>query len=455
VAHGAPILLLALVGFGAKAGMFPLHFWLPGAHAAAPSHVSALLSGVMIKTGIYGLFRVLLLFGTPPAWWGWSLLLLGATSALFGVRWALSQDDLKRALAYSSIDNIGIILLGLGLGSLGLAYRQPALALLGFAAALLHAINHALFKSLLFLGAGAVLYATGIREIDRLGGLAGAMPRTAWAFLLGSIAIAGLPGLNGFVGEWTLARGFLAAGGSAGPVRIAGLGLAAVGLIAALTLACFLRLGGAIFLGKPRVTGVRAAEDAPGGIGFGLGLLAAACLAVGMLPALAAVPARRVATLLLNGSIPDGIATSVADVPTRGITLLVMGLLSIGAVIWATRRIGRHPSGSRTAPTWGCAYSLSTARMQYTAASFSAPLVRALARSGAPVTPVNGPAGDSATDDRVLRGIAAPVWDRLRTLANELRPMQHGRVTTYLQFIIGTVLLLLGFLFVAGMGPAR
>jgi NADH:ubiquinone oxidoreductase subunit 5 (subunit L)/multisubunit Na+/H+ antiporter MnhA subunit len=409
----------------------------------------------MIKTGIYGLLRVMLLFGPLPSWWGWTLLALGLASALFGVRWALSQRDLKRALAYSSVDNIGIILLGLGLGGLGIAYHQPALVVLGFTGALLHAMNHALFKSLLFLGAGAVLHATGSREIDRLGGLARAMPRTAFAFVLGSIAIVGLPGLNGFVGEWTLVRGFLAAGGSAGPLRLAGLGVAAMGLIGALTLACFLRLGCGVFLGRPRDPEITAGDDAPGGMGFGFALLGAACLAVGVVPALAVVPARRVAAQLSIDPIPGGVLASVAGAPTRGITLLVGTLLLVAALLWVVRGSLRRAAERRLGPTWGCAYSLSTPRMQYTAASFTAPLVRALVGAGAPATAGGMPGADADRDDRILRGMAAPVWKRLRALAFELRPMQHGKMTTYLQFIIGTVLLLLAFLFFAGPGPSR
>lgn len=447
VSHGAPILLLAVIGFGAKAGIFPLHFWLPGAHAAAPSHVSALLSGVMIKTGIYGLLRVLTLFGTPPAWWGWTILLLGLVTALFGVRWALTQHDLKRALAYSSVDNIGIILLGVGLGALGGAYGHPTVAFLGYTAALLHAMNHALFKSMLFLGAGAVVHATGTREIDRLGGLARTMPRTAAAFFLGSLAIIGLPGLNGFAGEWTLVRGLLAAGGSPGAIRLAGLGAAAMGLIGALTLACFARLGTAVFLGTPRVPDVANREDAPGGMGLGLALLGAACLAIGVVPALAVVPARRVAAMLLTG--PSGASSGVAvlDSPTHGITLLAGSLVIAGAILW---RIRWRRGPQRAGATWGCAHTAPTARMQYTAASFSAPLARAL--SGFSFG--EKPGVDFDRDDRVLRGMAVPVWEAVRGLANELRPMQRGRVTRYLQFIIGTVLALLGFLFFAGMGTS-
>lgn len=454
VSHGAPILVLAVIGFGAKAGIFPLHFWLPGAHAAAPSHVSALLSGVMIKTGIYGLLRVLALFGTPPAWWGWTMLLLGLVTALFGVRWALTQHDLKRALAYSSVDNIGIILLGVGLGALGTTYGRPTIALLGFTGALLHAMNHALFKSLLFLGAGAVVHATGTREIDRLGGLARAMPRTAAAFFLGSLAVIGLPGLNGFVGEWTLVRGLLAAGRSPGAIRLAGFGAAAMGLIGALTLACFLRLGTAVFLGTPRVPDVAAREDAPGGMGLGLLLLGAACLAIGLAPALAVVPARRVAAMLLTGPSGGSAGVPVLDLPTQGISLLAGSLLLTGAVVWGIRWRRGPMRPLRAAATWGCAYSAPGARMQYTAASFSAPLARILSGRSVPVPGAAKSDIDFDRDDWVLRGMAGPVWETVRRLANELRPMQRGRVTTYLQFIIGTVLALLGFLFFAGMGTS-
>ena len=204
----------ALVGFGLKAGAVPLHFWLPGAHAAAPSHVSAVLSGVMLKVGIYGLLRVLSLVGAPPVWFGWALFGLGLVSGVLGVLWALAQHELKRLLAYHSVENIGIILLGMGVGVLGVAYGQPAVALLGFTGALLHTLNHALFKSLLFLGAGAVFRATGTRMIDQLGGWRGGCRGRPLAFGVGSVAIVGLPPLNGFVSEWMVFQGMLAAGAS-------------------------------------------------------------------------------------------------------------------------------------------------------------------------------------------------------------------------------------------------
>ncbi|HQR29619.1 MAG TPA: proton-conducting transporter membrane subunit, partial [Anaeromyxobacteraceae bacterium] len=203
--------LLALVGFGLKAGLVPLHFWLPGAHAAAPSHVSAVMSGVLLKTGIYGLLRAAGLFEAPPASWGAVLLVLGAASGVLGVALALAQHDLKRLLAYHSVENIGIITMGVGLAVLGRARGEPALVLLGFAGAALHVVNHALFKSLLFLGAGSVQHATGTRDLERLGGLGRAMPATSALFLVGAAAISGLPPLNGFASEFLVARGGLAA----------------------------------------------------------------------------------------------------------------------------------------------------------------------------------------------------------------------------------------------------
>ncbi|MFH1020436.1 MAG: proton-conducting transporter membrane subunit, partial [Pseudomonadota bacterium] len=196
------VFLLALFGFGLKTGVMPLHIWLPGAHAAAPSHVSALMSGVVIKMGIYGLARVAGFYTGQPAWWGGGILVLGVVSAIMGVVFALAQHDIKRLLAYHSVENIGIILIGLGCALLGKTFHSPPLVVLGLAGALLHVVNHGLFKSLLFLGAGSVIQATGTREIDRYGGLLRTMPRTAFFFLGGAVAICGLPPLNGFVSEW-------------------------------------------------------------------------------------------------------------------------------------------------------------------------------------------------------------------------------------------------------------
>ena len=450
---GAVILLLALFGFGVKAGMFPVHVWLPGAHAAAPSHVSALLSGVMIKTGIYGLLRVLALVGPPPPWWGWTVLLLGLASALLGVLWALAQHDLKRLLAYHSVENIGIILLGLGLGGLGAAYRVPGLALLGLTGALLHTLNHALFKSLLFLGAGAVVRATGTRDLARLGGLARAMPRTAAAFLVGSLAIVGLPPLNGFVSEWILLRGALTAAGGAGPVRFAGLAAAAFGLVGALALACFARIGGTVFLGQSRSgEGVRAV-DPPPGMRLGLGVLAAGCVLLGLAPGAALTAAGRVAATL-SALVPAGAASEVlAPRSLQVLTAFGLGIVALGGALWFLRATA---PGGRPAwmPTWGCAFAAPSARMQYTASSFSAPLLATFPSVAVPEAVREAGEFRTIPTDRVLRGVAEPLWRRVRSAALALRPLQQGRVTTYLQYIVWVVLALLGYLAFAWRGSA-
>jgi hydrogenase-4 component B len=449
---GGLVLLLALVGFGIKAGVVPVHFWLPGAHAAAPSHVSALLSGVMLKTGIYGLLRVLTLAGAPPAWWGWVVLLLGLASAVLGVLWALAQHDLKLVLAYSSVENIGIILLGLGLGALGTAYQQPALALLGFTGALLHSLNHALFKSLLFLGAGAVVRATGTREIDRLGGLARVMPRTAAAFLVGSLAIVGLPPLNGFVSEWITVLGALTAAQATGPVRFAGLVAAAVGLVGALALACFVRLGAVVFLGRGRSSDGIPHEDAPRGMGIGLGVLAAACLIIGLNPGIAVTPAVRVAEGLAAAitpgtEIPVIVARSVVVLPAFcGLILLLI------LATWLLRVASRRETQAVSGETWACAFPAQTTRMQYTASSFSAPMLESFPAVTAPERVREAGEFRTIPADRVLRRLAIPLWGRVRALALSLRPLQQGRVTTYLQYIIWVVLALLAFLSLAPRG---
>ena len=286
------IFLLAVVGFGLKAGIMPLHVWLPGAHAGAPSHVSAILSGVMIKLGIYGILRVTGYFSQPPAWWGALLLVLGVVSGVLGMAFAVGQQDLKRLLAYCSIENVGIIIMGIGLALLGRALGQGEWIVLGLAAALLHVCNHALFKSLLFFSAGSVIHAVHTRQIDQLGGLAKAMPRTALFFLIGALAICGLPPLNGLVSELFLYLGLFRTLGasSAGGVSWAGAAFAApaLALIGALALACFVKAFGAVFLGTPRTERAEAVHES-GPLMLGpMTILAACCLLIGLAPLLTA-----------------------------------------------------------------------------------------------------------------------------------------------------------------------
>jgi hydrogenase-4 component B len=452
-AGGALVFALALFGFGVKAGLVPLHFWLPGAHAAAPTPVSALMSGVLIKMGVYGLLRTASLAGPPPAWWGWLVLCLGLGSGVLGVLWALTQHDLKRLLAYHSVENIGIILMGLGVGALGARFGAPVVATIGFAGAVAHTLNHALFKSLLFLGAGAVQRATGTRAIDRLGGLARRMPLTWAVFVIASVAIVGLPPLNGFVSEWLIYQGLLRTAG----VEEAQAALFAVGglaLIGALALACFAKVGGVVFLGHPRTGAApEGGEPAPGMLAP-MFLLALACVAIGLAPVLAVTPALRIGAAI--GGIGGDAAAAQALTPALWrISLLSAAVVALTWLGWRLKRavLARRPVAR--SETWGCGYARPQARMQYTAASFAAPLVTAYGPV-AGVEAERGP-GHFHTHPRevVLDHLALPFWNRVRALAIRFRPIQHGRLWAYLLYILGTLLVLLLYLALrAGGTPA-
>ncbi len=443
------ILLLALGGFGIKAGIVPVHFWLPGAHAAAPSHVSAFLSGVMIKSGIYGLLRVLMLLHPvpPPAWWGWTLLALGLGSAVLGVLWALAQHDIKRLLAYHSVENIGIILLGLGVGALGVAYHQPALALLGVAGALVHTLNHALFKSLLFLGAGAVVLAAGTRQIDRLGGFARAMPLTASAFLVGSLAIVGLPPLNGFVSEWMIFRGLLETGTLPGAVRIASLAVVGLALTGALALACFTKLYGTVFHGMPRSGAPGMARGVDAGLIWPQWALATACIGVGVLPFVVVPVAAGAAGAVLGGTVTRSVGgiDRVAEGSTA-VAGAALGLVLVLALIgWIRWRRGSRKA-ARVGDTWACAYPRVTSRMQYGASSYAAGLMAAFGpMTGSRVVSHAGSFHVQVADP-VLDTVGLPVWERVSQAAARLRFLQTGRLRWYLIYLILSLVALLLYL---------
>lgn len=449
--RGAMILGLAVVAFGLKAGIVPFHFWLPEAHAAAPSHVSALMSGVVIKMGIYGLLRTLVLFGPPPPWWGWLVLALGASSGILGVVWALAQHDLKRLLAFHSVENIGIILLGTGAGALGLAYGHPVIATLGFAGAVLHTFNHALFKSLLFLGAGSVIHATGARDIDRLGGVARRMPTTAAAFLIGSAAIVGLPPLNGFVSEWVVFHALLRGGQGAGSVRdaaqLTGLAAAALALVGALALACFVKVVGVLFLGTPRDPAATMAREPDAGMIHPVVALAIACGVIGLLPIAVVPPALRV------GSLVAGIAPGVVgpEMAAAGpATAFTVGLGAVLLLAWGARAAITPGQPRLLAATWGCAYATVTPRMAYTASSFAAPLLDVFRAVSGVRTVRTSNALVTHPTDPVLERTVLPVWRGLRAAATKLRPLQRGGLQRYLLYVVVAVVVLLLYLFAAG-----
>lgn len=447
-AGATAVLLVTLVAFGIKAGVVPLHVWLPEAHAAAPSHVSALMSGVVIKMGIYGLLRVVSLVGVPPAWWGWLVLTLGIISGILGVVWALAQHDIKRLLAFHSVENIGIILIGIGAGALGLAYRLPVVAVLGFAGAVLHTLNHALFKSLLFLGGGSVIHETGTRELDKLGGLATRMPVTATAFLIGAAAIVGLPPLNGFVSEWLVYRSFLAASVTTSPMRIAVLAVGALALIGALALACFAKVVGVVFLGRARDPLPATVREAPTGLLRPVIELAILCVAIGALPIMVVPPALHVGELLAGAGVTSAGVTVDPDLVMFGtFTLALAGglVLACGLYVW---RLGR----GRPIPaveTWGCGFAFPDARMQYTASSFAAPLVGVF-RSVTGVETERSPSTfRTHAHDPVLDRVARPAWDHLRAGTRRLQPIQHGRLARSLLYMIAVVLIALTYLVLA------
>jgi hydrogenase-4 component B len=450
----AAVFALALAGFGTKAGVVPLHTWLPEAHPAAPSHVSALMSGVMIKTGIYGMLRALTFLGAPPAWWGWTLAGIGAVSGVTGVLFALAQHDIKRLLAYHSVENIGIICMGIGVGLLGVSYGIPVVAVAGFAGGLLHVLNHALFKGLLFLGAGAAAQSAGTRELDRLGGLLKRMPLTGAAFLVGAAAICGLPPLNGFVSELLIFTGALRAIslGPSAAAAAAGIVVAALALVGGLALACFTKVFGVAFLGEPRTPEAAAAKEARPSMTAAMLVLAAACAAVGLLGSQAVAMAAPLAASLAGLPGPEAAAMLIPVRGTLGTAALAgLGLAAAVGLLALLRAalLRRRPVGS--AGTWDCGYARPDARMQYTASSFAEPLTgtfQAYLGTRAHGEPVRGLFPRKAehateTPDVFTRRLFAPAFTGIAALFNRLRWLQHGRLQLYVLYIAATLIAVL------------
>jgi formate hydrogenlyase subunit 3/multisubunit Na+/H+ antiporter MnhD subunit len=417
------------------------------------------MSGVLIKTGIYGLLRVTGFFDAPPAAWGFSLLAVGGVSAVLGVAFALAQHDLKRLLAYHSVENIGIIALGAGLALLGRARGEPGLVFLGVAGATLHVVNHALFKSLLFLGAGAVEHATGTRELDLLGGLARSMPRTARLFLVGAAAICGLPPLNGFVSEWLVYLGLLGTmrlpPGDLGAFAV--LGVPALALVGGLAAACFAKVFGVVFLGAPRSAHATRAHEAPRAMRAPMAVLAVACAAIGLLPATLAAPLARVAgawsRLPPARLLPE--AARAGSGAWRISAVAAALLLCVAAIVAARRRLGGADMPA-TVETWGCAFAAPTARMQYTGSSFADLLVRRFSwvvflRERRPR--LEGPFPGAAAfrthvPDTVLDLVLDPAARGVQWLATRARLLYVTRVQLQILFVLATLVAVLawGFL---------
>ncbi len=385
--NGGIVLGLVLLGAGSKAGLFPLHVWLPLAHPAAPSHVSALMSGVMTKVAIYGAIRILfdLVGGTMAWWWAIPVLIVAGITALMGILYALMQHDLKRLLAYSTVENIGIIFIGLGLAMAFHSNGMATASALAMTAALLHVFNHSLFKSLLFLGSGAVLHATGQRDIDQLGGLIHKMPYTAFFFLVGAAAISALPPLNGFVSEWLTFQAILASPELAQVslkflIPIIGVMLA---LAATLAAACFVKAFGITFLGRARSDVAQKATEADRYSLTAMGILAAGCLILGILPGFAIDALRPVAELVTSGALPlqntSPVPLSVVPFANgrssyNGMIIFIFLLIAGGFTAWVIHRIASDRI--RFGDIWDCGHPEDNQAAQYTAASFSQPINR-------------------------------------------------------------------------------
>ncbi len=448
----AGLFLLAVVGFGLKAGFMPLHVWLPDAHANAPSHVSAVMSGVMIKMGIYGLVRVTGLLPPIPAGWGGLLLGLGVVSGVLGLALATAQQDVKRVLAYCSIENIGVILLGVGLAIVGRALRQPEWMVLGLAGALLHVWNHSLFKSLLFFAAGAVIHATGTRNMDRLGGLARPMPQTALAFALGAAAICGLPPLNGLVSELMIYLGLFRTvglhGGAAWP--LAALVVPLLAMIGALAVVCFVKAYGTIFLGEARTEDVQHAHEPTLSMRLPFVVLGLGCAVIGLAPALC-LPLLIRAVAAWAPDAGEAAAALPSLVPCGWLSGLGIALVILAVTGYVFLRRRARPGACRVVGTWDCGYAVPTARMQYTGSSLAQTIVDLYARVLRPKwhrPRIDGlfpqPARfESRTDDALLSGVVRPSFGGAEWLLTRLRFLQHGRVQLYLLYIlIATVALL-------------
>ena len=435
----APLFWLGLLGFGLKAGLFPLHIWLPSAHANAPSHVSAILSGVTIKMGIYGLVRFSGWLPVPGGA-GWVVAALGVASAVLGVAFALGQHDLKRLLAYHSVENIGIILIGFGFALVAVEQGDTVWGRLALAGGLLHVWNHGLFKALLFFGAGSVLHATGTREMSRLGGLWRPMPWTAGLFGLGAVAICGLPPLNGFVSEWLVYLGLFDATISHGPSAWATIPAAILlGVTGALALACFVKVCSVVFLGAPRSGAAEQAHESGPAMRGAMLTLAGACVAIGLAPLFFWPAIARAA-----GAWRPGWGGTEAPAPlfALGSVNLALAVVAAAAVWWLGRRVRRN--GLKRALTWDCGYAAPTARMQYTAGSFASIITEWFAFMLRPerhehrpevLLPVSASHVEH-TPETVLEQIVLPVGAVVMRASAATRSLQHGRVQSYVLYLL-------------------
>jgi formate hydrogenlyase subunit 3/multisubunit Na+/H+ antiporter MnhD subunit len=451
------IFLCLFAGFGVKAGLIPLHSWLPWAHPAAPSHISGMMSGIMIKLGIYGILRTLMILPQPATWVAYTVLGLGLSSALFGVLYAIAQNDMKRLLAYSSLENMGIIVAGIGLGMLGLAYHLPLMAILGLTGALLHVLNHSIFKELLFYGAGAVYLKTHTRNIDSLGGLIKTMPYTAFFFMIGAIAISGLPPLNGFVSEFLLymsmLQGLTAHNHWLLPTGI--VAVAALAFVGAMALLCFTKIFGVVFLGLPRSEHAKVAPGENRTILVALALLALMCGLIGFFPQYAFQLVLRPATDLVRAGGISAIPASGMGLILQSMSQLFLAMLGVILLLYLGRKLLLGKMVARQ-KTWDCGYQAGNTRMQYSAASYASPFLKLLSPFVRQEQHLHGPVGlfprqgsfRSQAQDIFECFLIRPVSRGITRFLQLFSWIQSGNMQQYILY--GLIFLILSILWIVG-----
>lgn len=446
------IFVLAFLGFGSKAGIFPLHIWLPKAHPAAPSHVSAIMSGVMIKMGIYGIFRMYLLLEPATPVIGQIVLVTGMITGILGVVYALAKQDIKQLLAYSSVENIGIILIGMGIGMMGISEQNQAMAFFGFAGAFMHVFNHSIFKSLLFMGAGSVLHKAKTKNIEELGGLMKRMPVTGRSFLAGSVAISGLPPFSGFIGEFLIYYGaFQGLTGEKLPFILTILAIISLAVIGGMATACFTKVVGLAFLGEPRTT--QAANASESGIAMGaiMAVMALSCLIIGVYPE----PFIRLAfSGIRDISAVSGFNTDAFMLIVRHLSQTALLFIGIFVAVSLFRKILYAKKEIGSGGTWGCGFTQPTVRMQYTGTSYAYEMVQFFN----PFVPIKDTYSgikkifpgqttwQSEVTDIAETGYQRYLMTPMLKLINKLRWIQHGHIQLYIGYIIVAIIVLLLFL---------
>ena len=446
------LFIFAVIGFGTKAGFLPMHVWLPEAHPAAPSHISAVMSGVMIKTGIFGIITVLSFTGNTQEWWGWVLLIIGVVSGITGILMAVAQHDLKRLLAYSSVENIGIISMGIGIGIIGKAAGSVPLMLLGFTGGLLHVLNHAVFKSLLFMGAGSIQYAAHTLQLDKMGGLLKKMPFTGAAFLIGAAAIAGLPPLNGFIGEFLIYTGAFK---HLLPLPLQNLlfSIVVIGglsLIGGLAVFCFTKVFGVAFQGSPRSPEAADAKETSPLMIIPLIFLATVSIGIGIFPRETIGAMSGVIEQVTDSPIDTAVFQTLLA-PLGWIQAVSLSFAGIVLLLLLVRWLLLRGRSKAKSGTWGCGYSGATPKMQYTSSSYSQPVLssaRAVLRTkSTPAIPDElFPARtgyETHTPDSFLEKLFQPAFLFVQNLLSRIKIIQHGNLHLYVLYILISLFVLL------------